>query len=117
MLSKLQILQIFGLKNLSRIYLKDGRLSFPVQGNCNSENELNNAARTVLAALALASFCHMQEQGYDLRSRCLLIPENGIPSFEGLAEQEYGPQHPIAKKLASMHEDVQALLQEKSGNK
>jgi CRISPR-associated protein Csb1 len=58
------------------------RLSFPVKGNKMSENELNNAARTVLAALALAGFCHMQEQGYDLRSRCLLIPENGIPSFE-----------------------------------
>lgn len=58
------------------------RLSFPVKGNERSETELNNAARTVLAALALAGFCHMQEQGYDLRSRCLLIPENGIPSFE-----------------------------------
>lgn len=58
------------------------RLGFPVKGIERSETELNNAARTVLAALALASFCHMQEQGYDLRSRCLLIPESGIPSFE-----------------------------------
>ncbi len=58
------------------------RLSFPVKGNKRSEIELNNAARMVLAALALAGFCHMQEQGYDLRSRCLLVPENGIPSFE-----------------------------------
>lgn len=58
------------------------RLGFPVKGCERSETELNNAARTVLAALALASFCHLQEQGYDLRSRCLLIPENGIPSFE-----------------------------------
>ena len=57
------------------------RLSFPVKGNDKSENEQNNAARTVLAALALAGFCHMQEQGYDLRSRCLLIPE-GPASFE-----------------------------------
>jgi CRISPR-associated protein Csb1 len=59
------------------------RLSFPVKGNDKSETELNNAARTVLAALALASFCHMKDQGYDLRSRCLLIPpENEVPSFE-----------------------------------
>lgn len=58
------------------------RLSFPVKGSERSETELNNAARTVLAALALAGFCHLQEQGYDLRSRCLLIPESGIPSFE-----------------------------------
>ena len=33
--------------------------------------------------------------------------------IRGLAEQEYGPQHPITKKLISMHADVQALLQEK----
>ena len=33
--------------------------------------------------------------------------------IEGLAEQEYGPQHPITKKFVSMHADVQALLQEK----
>ncbi len=32
--------------------------------------------------------------------------------IKGLAEQEYGPQHPITKKLASMHEDAQKLLRE-----
>jgi hypothetical protein len=35
--------------------------------------------------------------------------------IKGLAEQEYGPQHPITKKLGSMHADAQALLQEKTG--
>ena len=35
--------------------------------------------------------------------------------IKGLAEQEYGPKHPITKKLASMHADAQALLQEKHG--
>jgi len=35
--------------------------------------------------------------------------------IKGLAEQEYGPQHPITKKLSRMHADAQALLQEKSG--
>jgi len=34
--------------------------------------------------------------------------------IKGLAGQEYGPQHPITKKLASMHGDAQALLQEGS---
>jgi hypothetical protein len=34
---------------------------------------------------------------------------------KGLAEQEYGPMHPITKKLAGMHADAQELLQEKSG--
>ena len=31
--------------------------------------------------------------------------------IKGLAEQEYGPQHPITKKLISMHVEAQALLQ------
>jgi len=35
--------------------------------------------------------------------------------IKGLAEQEYGLQHPITKKLAGMHADAQALLQEKTG--
>ena len=32
--------------------------------------------------------------------------------IKGLVEQEYGPQHPITKKLASMHEDAQKLLRD-----
>ena len=35
--------------------------------------------------------------------------------IEGLAEQEYGPQHAITKKLSGIHADAQELLQEKSG--
>jgi len=35
-----------------------------------------------------------------------------ILRIKGLAEQEHGPQHPITKKLAGMHGDAQALLQE-----
>jgi hypothetical protein len=31
------------------------------------------------------------------------------------AEQEYGPQHPITKKLVSMHKEAQALLREATG--
>lgn len=37
--------------------------------------------------------------------------------IKGLAEQEYGSQHPITKKLSSMHADAQELLQEKSGDR
>jgi hypothetical protein len=37
-----------------------------------------------------------------------------IWQIKGLAEQEYGPQHPITKKLAGMHADAQALLREKN---
>jgi hypothetical protein len=31
--------------------------------------------------------------------------------IKGLAEQEYGPQHPITKKLSGLHADAQALMQ------
>ena len=33
--------------------------------------------------------------------------------IKGLSEQEYGPQHPITKKLSKMNEQAQELLQEK----
>jgi hypothetical protein len=33
--------------------------------------------------------------------------------IKGMSEQEYGPNHPITKKLSSMHVEVQTLLQEK----
>lgn len=32
--------------------------------------------------------------------------------IKGPAEQEHGPQHPITKKLSSLHGDAQGLLQE-----
>jgi len=35
-----------------------------------------------------------------------------IWQVKGLSEQEYGLDHPITKKLSSMHEDADALLQE-----
>jgi hypothetical protein len=35
--------------------------------------------------------------------------------IKGLAEQEYGAQHPITKQLSNMHANAQALLQEKHG--
>lgn len=58
------------------------RLRFPVGGK--EESSTNPAARCVLAALALAAIVHAREQGYDLRSRCLLIPV-GKPEFKLLA--------------------------------
>ena len=32
--------------------------------------------------------------------------------IKGLSEQEYGSNHPITKKLISMHGDAQVMLQE-----
>ena len=46
------------------------RLRFPVNGAAQPQTDL--AARTVLAALGLAAICFLDEDGYDLRSRCLL---------------------------------------------
>jgi hypothetical protein len=55
-----------------------------------------------------------QNRKYVVKEIGKLLSE--IWRIKGLSEQEYGPQHPITKKLASMHADVQTLLQENSGN-
>jgi CRISPR-associated protein Csb1 len=59
------------------------RLRFPINGEEPSRvpQERNDAARTALAALAIAAIYHSWETGFDLRSRCLLIPE-GKPDFQ-----------------------------------
>ncbi len=49
------------------------RQYFPVE-NDKSIKETDDCARTVLAALALCAATLATEQGYDLRSRCQLIP-------------------------------------------
>lgn len=36
------------------------------------------AARVALAALGLAAIVHQRQQGYDLRSRCLLVPDSPL---------------------------------------
>lgn len=43
-----------------------------------SRDAAERAARVALAALALAAVVHQRAQGYDLRSRCLLIPEGPL---------------------------------------
>lgn len=62
------------------------RLRFPVKGAPNSEADL--AARTVLAALGLAAICFLDEDGYDLRSRCLLDGAPGKFQFIGGGQAE-----------------------------
>jgi CRISPR-associated protein Csb1 len=56
------------------------RLSFPQDGVRASANA-DPAARIVLAALALAAVAYQREEGFDLRSRCLLVPVEP-PAFE-----------------------------------
>ena len=53
-----------------------------------------------------------QNRKYVMKEIGKLLSE--IWRIKELAEQEYGPRHPITKKLVSMHADAQALLQEKS---
>ncbi len=49
------------------------RLHFPVGGQ--TSEELDNKARAVLLSLAFSAMSHARDQGYDLRSRCLLLPK------------------------------------------
>lgn len=49
------------------------RLRFPVDDRADDEKDA--AARTLLAALAVAAVAYQRQDGYDLRSRCLLVPE------------------------------------------
>lgn len=53
------------------------RLRFPINGTA-PDPEVDAAGRTVLAALALAASALAAENGYDLRSRCLLWPEEEL---------------------------------------
>lgn len=61
------------------------RLRFPLNGtfdkDLKKQAEIDNAARTVLASLALVGLTLSLERGSDLRSRCLLFPEGPL-SFE-----------------------------------
>ena len=56
------------------------RLQFPVesQRKDGKGDKRNEAARTVLAALALYALALRQEEGYWLRSRCELVPEGSL---------------------------------------
>jgi CRISPR-associated protein Csb1 len=72
-----------------------------------------NAARTALAALALAAVAFERERGYDLRSRSLLVPETASPlAFEFLpAEGGSAQVHPLDTAgaialLAAAHEQA-----------
>jgi CRISPR-associated protein Csb1 len=70
------------------------RLRFPLNGTLDKDPkkqaEIDNAARTVLAALSLVGLTLSLERGSDLRSRCLLFPEGPL-SFELLGMEEGKP--------------------------
>jgi CRISPR-associated protein Csb1 len=41
-------------------------------------DSVESSARVALAALAVAAVVHQRARGYDLRSRCLLVPDGGL---------------------------------------
>lgn len=53
------------------------RLHFPID-NTGLNNEVDQAGRIVLAALSLCAAALASEKGFDLRSRCLLWPSEGL---------------------------------------
>lgn len=65
------------------------RLHFPVNGERSKERDI--AGQTVLAAVALTAAALAYETGFDLRSRCLLWPEN-TSEWELLAKPGDKPQ-------------------------
>lgn len=71
------------------------KLRFPVDGKATPERDA--AARTVLAALALTAATLAAESGFDLRSRCLLWPED-VMKWELL---EKPGQKPVEVSLTS----------------
>lgn len=60
------------------------RLRFPLDGTAKSDAEVNLAAQSVLAAVGLCGAVLAAERGLDLRSRCLLWPDE-TPAWELLA--------------------------------
>jgi CRISPR-associated protein Csb1 len=62
------------------------RLRFPVKNA--TKPEVDVAGRAVLAALALVAICLVAEDGYDLRSRCLLDGKPGTLELVGRGEAE-----------------------------
>jgi CRISPR-associated protein Csb1 len=56
------------------------RLQFPVTrgGTKHEDDAINITARTTLAALALAAVSWQWRAGFDLRSRCLLVPQHDL---------------------------------------
>lgn len=66
------------------------RLKFPLDGG-SPKPDINAAGRTVLASLALCAAALAMERGLDLRSRCLLHPENA-PEWELIGAPGAEPQ-------------------------
>lgn len=65
------VLSLPALRRLRFVTRVDGT---PIE----QRDAVERAARVALAALALAAIVHQRAQGYDLRSRCLLVPDGPL---------------------------------------
>jgi CRISPR-associated protein Csb1 len=63
------------------------RLRFPLERGQPPDPEVEEAARVLLAALGLFAVARNHELGYDLRSRCLLVPTRP-PRYEVVAASD-----------------------------
>ena len=78
------------------------------------DREAETAARTAIAALGLAAIVYQHETDFDLRSRCLLLPEHGprieLLARDGSADGVAGlDRHSVAKILAAAASHAEAL--------
>ncbi len=75
--------------------------------------EAERAAQTALAALALAAVVQLRAQGYDLRSRCLLVPDGELVLQAVLANgaaEEYSLSVAAANELVAKAAKAAASL-------
>lgn len=95
---------VLSLPALRRLRLVTGLDGKPL----GQRDAAERAARVALAALALAAIVHQRAQGYDLRSRCLLVPEGAL-ALEIVRPD--GTSEPVALTVDEANELVKAAEQ------
>lgn len=99
------VISLSGLRRLRFVQDVHGKPISPER-----RDDAETAARTTLAALALAAVVYQREQGYDLRSRCLLVARAPL-EFE-LLSNEGGEPH----RFSLSRDDAKALLKRAIGH-
>ena len=81
------------------------RLRFPRNGAGQAltgevRRHAEQAARTALAALGLAAISLLRDEGFDLRSRCMLVPDTGLRIEAIPADGGHGAAYDVASDEA-----------------
>lgn len=95
---------VLSLPALRRLRFQEDAQGARLEGDRRVDAE--RAARCVLAALALVAITELREQGYDLRSRSFLVPEEGGPLTLELVPSDGGEP----KRYSLTAHDAAALL-------